>query len=93
MSRTALATGTASPSLRVPPVHRQVEHVMGMPVSLALRGRHAGDRRSMVAWQDAVGMLREPTGCSAPTDLAPRCPGSDAARPPSGTTHPRSRRC
>jgi thiamine biosynthesis lipoprotein len=32
---------------------------MGMPVSLALRGRHAGDRRSLVAWAVALDALRE----------------------------------
>ena len=41
------------------PVHRRVEHVMGMPVSLALRGPHAGDRPSLAAWADAVEILRE----------------------------------
>jgi FAD:protein FMN transferase len=41
------------------PVHRRVEHVMGMPVSLAIRGRHADDRRGRAAWATAVDVLRE----------------------------------
>ena len=40
-------------------VHRQVEHVMGMPISLALRGRHAGDVLGRAAWAEAVDLLRE----------------------------------
>jgi FAD:protein FMN transferase len=32
---------------------------MGMPVSLALRGRHAGDRAGEDAWQDVLTSLRE----------------------------------
>jgi thiamine biosynthesis lipoprotein len=40
-------------------VHRRVEHVMGMPVSLALRGRHAADAAAAAAWDDAVAVLRE----------------------------------
>ena len=41
------------------PVWRRVEHVMGMPISLALRGRHAGDRYGEVAWARALAVLRE----------------------------------
>ncbi len=41
------------------PVVRRVEHVMGMPISLALRGRHAGDRRGEDAWQEALAALRD----------------------------------
>lgn len=37
---------------------RFVEHVMGMPISLALRGRHATDTRGRAAWSDAVSVLR-----------------------------------
>lgn len=40
-------------------MHRRVEHVMGMPVSLALRGRHADSPRGRSAWADAVHTLRE----------------------------------
>jgi FAD:protein FMN transferase len=46
-------TGTATP------LRRHVEHVMGMPISLALRGRHAADARGSAAWADAVAVLRE----------------------------------
>jgi thiamine biosynthesis lipoprotein len=38
---------------------RYVEHVMGMPISLALRGRHAADERGRAAWADALAVLRE----------------------------------
>ena len=37
---------------------RRVEHVMGMPISLALRGRHAGDARGDAAWAVALDVLR-----------------------------------
>lgn len=40
------------------PVARRVEHVMGMPISLALRGRHARDDRAEDAWQAALAELR-----------------------------------
>jgi thiamine biosynthesis lipoprotein len=39
-------------------VIRRVEHVMGMPISLALRGRHAGDARGDAAWAVALDVLR-----------------------------------
>ena len=42
-----------------PRVARYVEHVMGMPISLALRGRHVDDRRARDAWADVVADLRE----------------------------------
>ncbi len=41
------------------PVWRRVEHVMGMPISLALRGRHAGDRYGEAAWTRALAVLHE----------------------------------
>jgi thiamine biosynthesis lipoprotein len=41
------------------PVRRHVEHVMGMPISLALRGRHAADARGAAAWAEAMTVLRE----------------------------------
>ncbi|WP_226363581.1 FAD:protein FMN transferase [Pseudonocardia abyssalis] len=37
---------------------RHVEHVMGMPISVALRGRHAADARGAAAWADALSVLR-----------------------------------
>ena len=40
-------------------VHRRVEHVMGMPVSLAMRGRHAADRYGESAWARALSVLHE----------------------------------
>ena len=39
--------------------HRYAEQLMGMPVSLALRGRRAGTRAGEVAWQAVVEELRE----------------------------------
>lgn len=38
---------------------RYVAHVMGMPVSLALRGRHADDERGRAAWAEVTAALRE----------------------------------
>jgi thiamine biosynthesis lipoprotein len=38
---------------------RRVEHVMGMPVSLALRGRHVDDPVARDAWRDCLAELRE----------------------------------
>lgn len=43
---------------RQEPVARYVEHVMGMPVSLAVRGRHATDARGRAAWGAAMSVLR-----------------------------------
>jgi thiamine biosynthesis lipoprotein len=42
-----------------PPAARYVEHVMGMPISLALRGRHTDDARAAAAWAEAMAVLRE----------------------------------
>jgi thiamine biosynthesis lipoprotein len=39
-------------------VRRHVEHVMGMPISLALRGRHAADAFGDAAWAAALDVLR-----------------------------------
>jgi thiamine biosynthesis lipoprotein len=38
---------------------RHVEHLMGMPISLALRGRHADTIRGREAWDAVVDELRE----------------------------------
>jgi thiamine biosynthesis lipoprotein len=38
---------------------RQVQHVMGMPISLALRGRHADDEIGRSAWTAVIAALRE----------------------------------
>jgi thiamine biosynthesis lipoprotein len=40
-------------------VHRFVEHVMGMPISLALRGRHGGTAEGRAAWADVMAELVE----------------------------------
>jgi len=41
------------------PLARRVEHVMGMPISLALRGRHADDEHGDAAWHEALDVLHE----------------------------------
>jgi FAD:protein FMN transferase len=38
---------------------RYVEHVMGMPISLALRGRHTDDPLARGAWADVMAELRD----------------------------------
>jgi thiamine biosynthesis lipoprotein len=40
-------------------VRRKVADVMGMPISLALRGLHVDDDRAEVAWQNCLAVLRE----------------------------------
>jgi thiamine biosynthesis lipoprotein len=47
----------------VPPVSpeepaRYVGHVMGMPISLAMRGRHAADEVGRAAWAEVMAVLR-----------------------------------
>jgi thiamine biosynthesis lipoprotein len=39
-------------------IERRVEHVMGMPISLALRGRHAATVAGDEAWQAVITQLR-----------------------------------
>jgi thiamine biosynthesis lipoprotein len=41
------------------PIARYVEQVMGMPISLALRGEHARDASARSTWNALVGELRE----------------------------------
>ena len=38
---------------------RYVEHVMGMPISLALRGRHTDDHAARLAWAETMRLLHE----------------------------------
>jgi FAD:protein FMN transferase len=40
-------------------IRRRVEHLMGMPISLALRGRHASSVAGDEAWQSVINQLRE----------------------------------
>ena len=40
-------------------IHRRVEHVMGMPISLAMRGRYAATPEADRAWQSGINQLRE----------------------------------
>lgn len=40
-------------------VHRRVEMVMGLPISLALRGRHATGQRADAAWAAVLASLHE----------------------------------
>lgn len=51
------ATTTVGP--RTEPIVRSVAHVMGMPISLALRGRHAADEAGRSAWIRVMASLRE----------------------------------
>jgi len=39
-------------------IARYVDHVMGMPISLALRGRHAADEVGRAAWAEVMESLR-----------------------------------
>jgi len=41
------------------PTRRAVAHLMGMPVSVALRGRHADDARAGEAWESCIAELTE----------------------------------
>ena len=41
------------------PVRRSVGHVMGLPISLALRGRHTDDRAADGAWAEAMATLHD----------------------------------
>lgn len=54
-----MPTPPSTRASRSAPVRREVEQVMGMPVSLAVRGRHAADSRGHEAWLEAVEVLRE----------------------------------
>jgi thiamine biosynthesis lipoprotein len=40
-------------------ISRRVEHVMGMPISLAVRGRHATTAEADQAWESVIDQLRE----------------------------------
>jgi thiamine biosynthesis lipoprotein len=42
-----------------PTTARYVDHVMGMPISLALRGAHTGDAAARGAWAEAMAALRD----------------------------------
>ena len=46
-------------SATAPAPVRHVEHVMGMPMSVALRGRHADDDRGRAAWAATLAALRD----------------------------------
>ncbi len=50
---------THSAALRTPATARYVEHVMGMPISLALRGRHTDDVAATGAWAEVMATLRD----------------------------------
>ncbi len=51
-------TGSATTSAGMAPTGRYVEQVMGMPISLALRGRHRDDAPARAAWAAVVAELR-----------------------------------
>jgi FAD:protein FMN transferase len=48
----------AAPARSADRTARYVAHVMGMPISLAMRGRHAGNDRGRAAWTEAMATLR-----------------------------------
>ncbi len=50
---------TAPAAVGDAPVARRVEHVMGMPISLALRGRHTDDEAADAAWAAVLASLRD----------------------------------
>jgi FAD:protein FMN transferase len=56
---TTTTTTTAGTGGVRTPMRRYVAHVMGMPISLALRGRHADDARAADAWTAALAVLRD----------------------------------
>lgn len=56
MPTPAPTTAVSSPP---EPIRRRVVHVMGMPISLALRGRHTDDAAADSAWIRVVQTLRE----------------------------------
>ena len=51
------------------PTTRYVEHVMGMPVSVALRGRHAADHVGADAWAAVMDELRGLAPSLSPLDV------------------------
>jgi FAD:protein FMN transferase len=59
LTGTSTTTLTAGPRAAVAPVGRYVEHVMGMPISLALRGRHTDDTPALDAWAAVLAELRD----------------------------------
>ena len=48
-----------TPVLDRAPIKRYVDHVMGMPISLALRGRHTDDAEALDAWAEAMATLQD----------------------------------
>jgi thiamine biosynthesis lipoprotein len=48
----------AAPAVSPDRTARYVGHVMGMPISLALRGRHAADEAGRAAWAEVMAELR-----------------------------------
>ena len=62
---------------------------MGMPISLALRGRHTDDAPAATAWTAVLADCARRTGCSAPTAPTPCLAASAAARSPSPIALPR----
>jgi FAD:protein FMN transferase len=59
MTRIQRLVAGSAPTASRSRVFRQVQQLMGMPISVALRGRHAGDHESRAAWDDALDVLRE----------------------------------
>jgi FAD:protein FMN transferase len=55
----AVRTSSSSSAPSAPSIWRDVVQVMGLPISVALRGRHAGDERARVAWARVGADLRD----------------------------------
>jgi thiamine biosynthesis lipoprotein len=53
------ARAASGGTLTGPRPARYVDHVMGMPISLALRGRHTHDHPALQAWSEVMADLRE----------------------------------
>ncbi len=53
-----MSVDTAHQQLAAAGTSRYVDHCMGIPISLAIRGRHARSRMGRTAWDDTIAELR-----------------------------------
>ena len=54
-------------------IRRRVEHVMGMPISLALRGRHTSSLAAERAWHAVINRLQNAKGGASFNNLIQDC--------------------
>jgi hypothetical protein len=78
-------------------IHRRVEHIMGMLISLALRGRHTATTKDHQAWQEVINQ-GNPAGLTARAHLrrsTGRCNRRSGARRRvrGAAAHPRHHLC